>query len=75
MFFFSQVASELWPVTTGDEEVHHGDSYVSPVDVEEDVEKQIAKELATINRPRREQTFGMAHFLLYSDARVDRLIA
>ena len=61
-------------MTTGDQD-DHGDSDVSPVDVEDDFEKQIAKELATIKRPRREQTFGTAHFLLWSDARVDRLIA
>lgn len=62
-------------MTTGDEEGHHGDSDVSPVGVEEDFEQQIAKELATIKRPRRDQIFGMSHFLLSSDARVDRLIA
>jgi len=30
-------------------------------EVEEDLEKQIAKELASIKRPRREQRFGMLH--------------
>jgi len=58
----------------GDEEGHHGDSGISAVDVEDDFEKQIAKELAAIKRPRREQRFGMSHCLC-SDARVDRLIA
>jgi hypothetical protein len=46
----------------GDEEGHHGDSDDDDdgaVDAEEDLEKQIAKELAAIKRPRREQTLGM----------------
>jgi hypothetical protein len=52
-----------------DEEGHHGDlddDDDGAVDVDEDLEKRIAKELAAIKRPRREQTFGMTHFLLFS---------
>jgi len=58
---FESVASELWPVTAaagGSDEESHGDSDDAAVDVEEDLEKQIAKELATIKRPRKEQIFA-----------------
>jgi tRNA acetyltransferase TAN1 len=75
MCVFFQIASELWPVTAAAEasdEESHGDPDGAAVDVEEDLEKQIAKELAMIKRPRKEQQFGM---FLYScsgrDIRVD----
>jgi len=60
---FLEIASELWPVTAAAEaidEESHGDSDDAAIDVEEDLEKQIAKELATIKRPRKEQRFGMS---------------
>ena len=64
---FFQIASELWPATAAaeasDEESHGDPDDAAAVDVEEDLEKQIAKELATIKRPRKEQQFGM---FLYS---------
>ena len=61
---FLQLASELWPVSAaaaveGDDDESHADSDVG--EVEEDLEKQIAKELASIKRPRKEQMFGMLH--------------
>ena len=63
VFLSFQIASELWPVTAAAEasdEESHGDLDGAAVDVEEDLEKQIAKELATIKRPRKEQRFGMS---------------
>jgi len=53
-----QLASELWPGSTAveandeDEERSHTGS-----EVEEDLEKQISRELASMKRPRREQRF------------------
>ena len=72
--FFFQIASELWPVTAAAEasdEESHGDPGDAAVDVEEDLEKQIAKELATIKRPRKEQQFGMFMFLSLLMVRVE----
>jgi tRNA acetyltransferase TAN1 len=69
VFFFLvfpcfQVASELWPgvtdAETNDKEVHGDSDDGDAVDVEEDFEKQLAKELATIKRPRKERRFGMS---------------
>jgi len=80
---FESVASELWPdtaVAEASDEEGHDDSDDGAVgdDVEEDFEKQVAKELATIKRPRKEQRFGMSRFTLSvrtgPDIRVDRLI-
>jgi len=60
---FESIASELWPdtaVAEASDEEGHDDSDDGAVgdDVEEDFEKQIAKELATIKRPRKEQRFA-----------------
>ena len=63
---FLQLASELWPGSPaaagadGDDDEGHADSDDGEV-LEEDLEKQIAKELASIKRPRKEQMFGMLH--------------
>ncbi len=82
-FCFFQVASELWPdtaVAEASDEEGHDDSDDGAVgdEVAEDFEKQVAKELATIMRPRKEQRFGMSPFTLSvrtgPDIRVDRLI-
>ena len=61
-FIFLQLASELWPELASAEADDEG-SHNDPDDgeVEEDLEKQIAKELAVIKRPRREQRFGTSH--------------
>ena len=81
--FFFQVASELWPdtaVAEASDEEGHDDSDGGAIgdEVEVDFEKQVAKELATIKRPRKEQRFGMSRFTLSvrtgPDIRVDRLI-
>lgn len=39
----------------------HADSDDDDGEAEVDLEKQIAKELASIKRPRKEQRFGMLH--------------
>jgi len=59
---FLQLASELWPGSTA-VEANDDQSHPDPDDgeVEEDLEKQISKELASIKRPRREQRFGTSH--------------
>ena len=56
-FIFLQLASELWPESVAVETDEEDDD---PDDggVEVDLEKQIAKEVAFIKRPRREQRFG-----------------
>jgi hypothetical protein len=57
-----QLASELWPgsaTVEADDGESHADA--DGGEVEEDLEKQIAKELASIKRPRKEQRFGMLH--------------
>jgi hypothetical protein len=63
IFIFRQLASELWPGSTAveanDDDESHADA--DGGEVEEDLEKQIAKELASIKRPRKERTFGMLH--------------
>ena len=75
-FFYLQLASELWPEGSAavDDAESHDDSDDGEVD--EDLEKQIAKELAVIKRPRREQRFGTLHtrFPHGADVRVERLI-
>ncbi|KAI0272169.1 hypothetical protein BGY98DRAFT_1002353 [Russula aff. rugulosa BPL654] len=58
---FESLASELWPESTAaaveaDDDESHAGSDVG--EVEEDLEKQIAKELASIKRPRKEQRFA-----------------
>jgi len=69
---FESLASELWPETdagareAGDEDGH--DNSDDGTAEEEDLEKQMAKELASIKRPRREQRFDQhtlcdLHFL------------
>ena len=59
---FLQLASELWPgsaaVEASDDESH---ADADDGEVEEDLEKQVARELASIKRPRKEQKFGMLH--------------
>ena len=61
-FIFLQLASEIWSgsaaVGADDDESHAASD---GGEVEEDLEKQIAKELASIKRPRKEQMFGMLH--------------
>ncbi|KAI0078791.1 hypothetical protein K474DRAFT_1659968 [Panus rudis PR-1116 ss-1] len=57
---FESVANELWPETAPSAtsaKTENGDSD-SDVDEGSDIEKQIAKEVATIKRPRREQRFA-----------------
>jgi len=60
---FESVASELWPdtaVAEASDEEGHDDSDDGAIgdEVEEDFEKQVAKELAAIKRPRKEQQFA-----------------
>jgi tRNA acetyltransferase TAN1 len=72
-----QLASELWPgVSASVEADEKGHNDPDDGEVEEDLEKQIAKELAVISRPRREQRFGTLHtrFPHGADVRVERLI-
>jgi len=55
---FESLACELWPgsdAVQADDDEGHADS--DDGEVEEDLEKQIAKELASIKRPRKEQRF------------------
>ncbi|KAH9994762.1 hypothetical protein BJV77DRAFT_1098134 [Russula vinacea] len=57
---FEGLASELWPGGSAAVEADDEEGHNDPDDgeVEEDLEKQIAKELAVIKRPRREQRFA-----------------
>jgi len=57
---FESLGSELWPESTTVEanaDESHADSDHDVEVLEEDLEKQIAKELASIKRPRKEQRF------------------
>jgi hypothetical protein len=54
----SQLASELWPKSTEDKE-ENDDSQ----EAEDSLEDQIAKELAVIKRPRKNQRFGTSLIL------------
>lgn len=59
---FESLASELWPGSavveeTGDDESHANSNDSDDHEVEEDLEKQIAKELASMKRPRNEKRF------------------
>ena len=54
---FLQLASELWPGSAAVE----ADADSDDGELEEDLEKQVAKELASIKRPRQERKFGMSH--------------
>jgi len=55
----AQIASDIWPEATvdGDEE-RDGASESDEAEDGDDLEAQVAKELASIKRPRREQRFG-----------------
>ena len=52
---FSTVSSELWP-----EQAVHEDGEDDVEDGADDLEKQIAREVESMKRPRKEQRFGMS---------------
>ena len=54
-----QVASELWP------ENLDSDGDICSGDDKDDLEDQIAKELALMKHPRKEQRFGECSCILY----------
>jgi tRNA acetyltransferase TAN1 len=56
----SQVASELWPISSGPGKDDDDDQEDEGLTIEE----QIAKEVSDIKKPKSEQRFGM--FALYS---------
>ena len=55
----AQIASDIWPEVATDDGQESGQANESGgTEDDEDFEAQIAKELASIKRPRKEQRFG-----------------
>lgn len=55
----AQIASDIWPEATADgDKERDGASDSDEAEDGDDLEAQVAKELASIKRPRREQRFG-----------------
>ena len=55
----AQVASDIWPeVATDDDQERDRANESDEADGGDDFEAQVAKELASIKRPRKEQRFG-----------------
>ena len=55
-----QLAEELWPTEPSAGEPGKDSDEEEASDVEVDIEKQLAKEMSSMKRPRRERRFGMS---------------
>lgn len=60
-----QLASEMWPIDASESKTQAVDDADSDVDdaEDEDIEKQIAKEMSGMKRPRKETRFGMSSLI------------
>ena len=66
----SQLANQLWPTESASatDETQDADADDDEVGDADDIEKQIAKEVASMKRPRKETRFGMSPRGLICDA-------